>query len=67
MVEVRAEGPFASGRLHRGETDGARQLARDRRYLNPIRYAHVRQEFGCRRLRILSGPPSKRGDQARPG
>jgi hypothetical protein len=46
LVEVRTDGRWPTAQFTRAVLDALRQLAQDRRALDPASYAHVRREFG---------------------
>lgn len=48
FVEVRAEGRMYRAFFTEAGVTALRQLAQDRRYLDPIRYAHILDELGVR-------------------
>ena len=46
LVELRTDQPWTRAHFTAAELDALREMARDRRLLDPVRYAHVRQELG---------------------
>ena len=46
LIEVRTNGRTAKAFFTEAGLNALRELARNRRYLDPIRYAHVRRELG---------------------
>ena len=46
LVELRAGQPWTRAHFTSAGLDALREMARDRRLLDPVRYAHVRQELG---------------------
>ena len=46
LVEVRSDGRWPRACFTEAGLAAMRELARDRRQLDPVRYAHVRQELG---------------------
>ena len=46
LVEVRTDGRWPRACFTKSGLAALRELARDRRQLDPVRYAHVRQELG---------------------
>ncbi len=46
LVELRTDQPWPRAHFTQAGLDALRELARDRRMLDPVRYAHVLQELG---------------------
>jgi hypothetical protein len=46
LVELRQDGRFARAHFTTEGVEALRELAGSRRYLDPVRYAHVRRELG---------------------
>lgn len=46
LVELRTDQHWPRAHFTQAGLDALRELARDRRLLDPVRYAHVRQELG---------------------
>lgn len=46
LIELRQERRFARAHFTTAGIEALRELAANRRYLDPIRYAHVRRELG---------------------
>jgi len=46
LVEVRPEGRLFRAHFTMAGVDALRQMAANRRYLDPVQYAHIRRELG---------------------
>lgn len=59
LVEVRADGRWARAHFTEDGLDALRELARHPRLFDPMRYAHVRNELGLKKVEANTTEPGE--------